>query len=465
MALRLPAGQDGHVSDPWGVESAPAVLPDVLPPLPPRLARLAEVASGTVGWDEVDPHEVSFPNAAELPEVQALAADGWRPLDDAPLYSLLPAAWPDEHRIWIPDRLPRIAIRGATTGSYHAGVVPVPDEHADDVYEHIDDAAVAAGLPKPPRDRIWLLRSPWSQIPLVAIYELLWTTVPERTRDEIVAMYLAALDVLRWPADRALRTCPGEVRGLIEQWAAAGRAGEDAGPFVGRRLAPDDIARLTSGTGTDEETALAWLDSLCADGIDQAVDFVVAWHAAELPGEPPSDAYRYLNRDPAELRRWLDAGFDLNAAAKLKLAGLDRSIEWRAAGFSDAETYELLRSDPALTPGEAYAFTAVGIADPDRREWIYYGFTAEQAASWAAAGLTPEEARLWRATDHQPTEVGTGRRLPSELTAGRTHIFVSSHGDGRMHYPMWDDLPDPPGTRGRRARRWSHDPDPWINTD
>lgn len=394
-------------------------------------------------------------------------ADRWRPLDGAPLHALLPAAWPKDHRTWIPDRLPRFAIQGATTASYRDAIVVLRDEDLDEdwLYEHAAEAAGAAGLPMPPRDRIWLLRSPWPRIPMAAIYQLLWTMVEDRTPDEMGAMYRAALEMLQWPEDRALAACPEPERSLIEQWGAAGRAGEDISPCLERSLAPDDIGRLTHQTGLDEATALAWLDSLSVDDIDQAIDFIVAWRAAELPGDPPADAYRYLNRDVAELRRWLDAGFDLYAAAQLELAGLDRAVEWRDAGFSEAETYELLRSDPALTPGEAHDFAAVGIADPGRREWIYYGFAAEQAASWAALGLTPDEARLWRATNHQPSDVRDGQRIPPELTAGRQYIAFSQGPDGRRHYAGSDELADPPGTRGRRARRWAHDPDPWINTD
>jgi hypothetical protein len=43
------------------------------------------------------------------------------------------------------------------------------------------------------------------------------------------------------------------------------------------------------------------------------------------------------------------------------------------------------------------------------------------------------------------------------LTAGRKYIALGQN--------TWDEVADPPGTRGRRARRWAHDPDPWINTD
>ena len=68
-----------------------------------------------------------LPRAEELPEVQALAAEGWRPLHDAPLYRLLPAAWPPGHRTWVPDRLPRVTCVG-TTDCCYGTVEPLPDE-------------------------------------------------------------------------------------------------------------------------------------------------------------------------------------------------------------------------------------------------------------------------------------------------------------------------------------------------
>ena len=465
LSLTADARQDDRVSDPWGLGSPPSLLPDPLPPLPPRLARLAEVAATGLPLDSVDPYGFSFPRVDELPEVQALAADGWRPLHGAPLYALLPAAWPPEHRTWVPDRLPRIAMRGGTTASYLSSIVPQPHEHDEMQYEDVDGEAAAAGLPTPPRDRIWLVRSPWPRIPVTAIYQLLWSLIEQWTADEVAAIYRTALDVLSWPEDRAFAACPEPQRTLMERWANADCVGEDVSHYLERNLSPDDVVRLTVGTGLDEETALAWLESLSADDIDQAVDFIVAWHAADLPGDPPPGAERYREHDPNELRRWLDAGFDLYAAAQLELAGLDRAIEWREAGFTDAETYELLRSDPALTPDEAHAYMDVEIADPDRREWIYYGFTADQAASWASAGVSPDAARLWRATGQRPADVPAGHQLPPELIAGREYFVVTRGPDGRTRYTAWDELADPPGTRGRRARRWAHDPDPWINTD
>jgi hypothetical protein len=435
--------------------------------LPPRLARLAEVQQTRVPMTGVDVAEWGFPTAEELPEVQELAVHGWRPLHEAPLYCLLPAAWPVAHRGWVPNRLPRVSC-GGTTATFYGSVVPAPlaengAECADDTPER---EARAAGLPPPPTGRIWLIRSPWPRLPVTAVYDLIWEHAERRTGSDVVAVYHAARTVLGWDEDTAVTACPHDLRELLQQWASAGRAGEAAGPLVERRINPDQLNRFVQGSGLDEASALAWLDSLGCEPDDEAIAFITAWRAAGLPGDPPPHAGEYRGRDVIELRRWLDAGFDLYAAGRLHLAGLDTALRWRRAGFTAQDTYELLRDDPDLQPEEAHAFDA-GPLSAQRRGWIYFGFDAHQAAAWAAAGLTPSQARIWRACHKTPADVRDGHRFPPELTAGKTYFAYSS--PTQTEYgpleTVWDELPDPPGTRGRRARRWAHDPDPWINTD
>ena len=198
---------------------------------------------------------------------------------------------------------------------------------------------------------------------------------------------------------------------------------------------------------------------------DETIDFITAWRARGLPGNPPTAPSRYLERDLGALQTWLDAGFDLYAASQLERAGLDTAIRWREAGFEEADTYEPLRRDPALTAEEACAFDQAGPALDRRRDWIYYGFTAAQAADWTAVGLTPYQARIWRACAKDPADVRPGQQFPPQLLEGRRYIGFSRVGDGERTNSEWDEIPDPPGTRGRRARRWGGDDDPWINTD
>ena len=130
------------------------------------------------------------------------------------------------------------------------------------------------------------------------------------------------------------------------------------------------------------------------------------------------------------------------------------------------DTYELLRDDPDLTPEQAHEFDT-GPVREQRRGWIYFGFDVAQASAWHSAGLTPSRARIWRACGKTPGDVQPGQRIPSELTRGGRYIAYSRPLDS-PYGPVettCDELADPPGTRGRRARRWAHDPHPWINTD
>lgn len=451
------------MSDPWGLEQPPART-DQLGPLPPRLARLAEVQATGIPLAREDPYAQDFPSAEDFPEVQALVRQGWRLLHGAPLYCLLPAAWPSEHRTWLPDRLPKVGM-GATTDTYFGETVALPDEE-DWHDDHPAEEARAVGLPDPPADRIWLLRSPWPGIPVSVIYEIIWSVVESNpTRDEIAAVYRVATDVLTWDEQRALDTCPADTRELLDAWAAVGRTGEAASEVIELQLQPAELDDALAHTQLDEPALLSWLSSLNGELDDDSIAFIRSWRERGLPGNPPPGAERYTDRDLDELQTWLDAGFDLYAANQLELAGLDTAIRWREAGFSEADTYELLRSDPALTPEEAHAFDNVGSARQQRREWIYYGFTAPQAAAWAAAGVTPYQARIWRACDKQPSDAQPGQHFPPQLLEGRRYIAFSQGADGEMTNTKWDEIPDPPGTRGRRARRWGGDDDPWINTD
>jgi hypothetical protein len=452
------------MTDPWGSQQPAADIgADVA--LPPRLARLADVQATGIALTAEDAYAQGFPAADELAEVQTLMREGWRPLDGAPLYCLLPAAWPAEYRAWVPDRLPKVGM-AATTDAYWSTIVALPEDDDDRQDDYPGERARAVGLPQPPTDRIWLLRSPWPSIAVTVIYEIIWSVVERAAgRDEIAQVYRVAKDVLTWDEERALNACPAETRELVDSWAQAGRVGEAAATVIEQRLRPADLDDALSRTQLDEQTLLDWLTSLETDLDDDAITFINAWRSAGLPGNPPSGAIRFTDRDPAEVRAWLDASFDLYAAAQLRLAGLDTATRWRDAGFNEADTYELLRSDPALNPEEARAFDSAGPAREHRREWIYYGFNATQAEDWAATGLTPAEARLWRACDKQPADVHPGQGIPSQLSQGRRHIGISRSADGEISHPGWDDLDDPPGTRGRRARRRAGDDDPWINTD
>jgi hypothetical protein len=90
-------------------------------------------------------------------------------------------------------------------------MVPLPDsEDWQDTW--VIEQAHRTGLPDPPTDRIWLLRSPWPRMPVTVIYEIVWS-LAERIGGggEISQVYEVARDVLtgtrseRWMPARARR--------------------------------------------------------------------------------------------------------------------------------------------------------------------------------------------------------------------------------------------------------------------
>lgn len=147
-----------------------------------------------------------------------------------------------------------------------------------------------AGLPNPPTDRIWLLRSPWLHIPVAVSYEIIWSVAERRpSREEIQQVYRVARDILAWDEERALAACPAGTRVLLDAWAQAGRIREVAATVIEHRLRPTDLADASTRTGVDEDTLLEWLESLQTDP-DEAIAFINAWRSAGLPGNPPPGA-------------------------------------------------------------------------------------------------------------------------------------------------------------------------------
>lgn len=453
------------MTDPWGADE-PSALTGPPPPLPPRLARLAEVAQTGEPLRATGRHAGDFPSPGELPEVQELVRDGWHVLDGAPLYYLVPAAWPAEFRAWVPDRLPQVEM-GMSSDGYAAVFLP-PSGEADWRDQEIGGWARHSDLPEPPPRRIWLLRSPWPSIPVTVVLDVIYSRVPSDSGpDEIGNVYRAAREVLTWTADQVRAACTPRARRLLREYAAGARSAESVSAAVELGMAPEEWNAALDRTGVDERTLRLWATEL-GELDETAIEFVTSWRAAGLPDAPPADAQRYLDRNPIELRAWLDAGFDLHAAERLEYAGLATAIHWRDEGFTPAETYELLRADPDLTIEEARSFDDAGRAADRKADWIYYGFNASDAAAWSSAGLSPSNARLWRAAGQSPGDVSLGDEgppIPPRLIEGREYFAIGATGDGDITSGPWGEVPDPPGTRGRGARRARGDRHPWINSD
>ncbi|MCW2497328.1 hypothetical protein [Jatrophihabitans sp.] len=276
-----------------------------------------------------------------------------------------------------------------------------------------------------------------------AIYGLLWTRA-ESSSDHIVAVYQAALEMLPWDEELAWRACPADVRELVDAWAQVNRFGTAIEDFIELELTPAFLARAVDETGLDEHLILQWLREFdWSLDEDEAISFIRDWYAAGLPPAPPRGIDVHSKRGAKQLKRWVDAGFDLADGIRFPDLSLDDAITWRSAGFDARDANELLALDPDLTPDEALAFAQLGITAEARLAWVEYGFSADQARQWAAAGLRAADARLWRARDLRPGDVLPGRRLPPNLLPGTGYTSLSS----------LDRIPDPPGTRGRAAAR------------
>jgi hypothetical protein len=150
----------------WDVP--PLLANDDLPPLPPRLETLANLA-GPLPLERFEAVHGpwSWPSPAELTEVARCVRDGWHLPEPYAAHLVLPAAWPAEHRGWLPDRVPRVWM----TSGDSPKLLPLT---ADDIEHDTDPAADELGMigvDAPPDRRIWLLRSPYPQVPVRALLD------------------------------------------------------------------------------------------------------------------------------------------------------------------------------------------------------------------------------------------------------------------------------------------------------
>ena len=90
-----------------------------------------------------------------------MSVEGWEPLGPLGLESdvgLLPAVWPPEHRRWVKDRVPDFGV--VSHGDDRAFIEP-EIRSPERAHWELARSARSVGLPPPPRERLWLLRSPW----------------------------------------------------------------------------------------------------------------------------------------------------------------------------------------------------------------------------------------------------------------------------------------------------------------
>ncbi len=246
-------------ADPWGRDVPPATRVETLEPLPPRLADLAGLTGRRLF--EPDVH-VGFPKPDELPEVQQLTEQGWHALEEAPLWWCLPAVWPAEHRIWVADRLPRIAIGMDADGLRWAE--PWPARFYRELVEDVAREAVVCGLPEPPTGRLWLLRSPWPSLGVDVVLLLVSRRCEELGLQVMTAgVTEAARDLLTWRKEQIWAWWTGPEADVARVWQAVGRSGEDVAALILAGLGPGEVAVLTAahadgGGGLTEDQCVAW---------------------------------------------------------------------------------------------------------------------------------------------------------------------------------------------------------------
>jgi len=423
------------------------------PPLPPRLAELAALTEPR----ELGPGErFSFPRAVELPEVQALAGDGWRPLEPAHVFGGLPAVWPVEHRCWVPDRLPRMSSSYCTGGAHR--VVPWDESVWEEDAQDRRALVAECGLPAEPAGRIWLLRSPWPSLGLEVVLSILSRTADETLGNpgpvEITSL---ARIVLTWTEQQVWESWRGPRAEAARQWRELGRVGEEAADLVLRGLTPDHVAMLTDpgAAGLTEAQAIAWSQAVEELG-DVAVRRIRGWRRIGLPADPPDQMEHLFGASPDEVARWLEDGFTLDDVSTLLGQDLETARSWRAAGFDASQTQRLLRADRTLTPEESGAFADAGIVDAAAIPWIECGFSAAEAKVWTDLDILPQEARVWRSVGKAPAvakmhRADGGGPLPPDVQVGWT-----GYGTGRESRQYG--VTDPPGTRGRIAHEQMNRP-------
>lgn len=448
-----PCDSGGMSDDPWGASTPPAFEGEP-PPLPPELAQLARFVAGAE--PERWPRDRSLPTELDLPEVQALAEQGWQPVSAAPETRLLPAVWPAEHRCWVADRLPPVML--AMTEE-RAWVERVPPSRLAEWQHEAAAEAAAAGQPAPPPGRIWLLRSPWPALSTEMVLLVLRQWRDDRElwgRPD--GLLVAAREILRWPEEQVLRSWTGRQADAAAAWRATGRPPHEVAPLVLVGLTPAGTSRLTEpvdqgGAGLSEAQAVEWAEAVM--GVEDAdpVDAIIGWRSLGLPAQPPPRGRMMFlcEMAPAEAAAWLAAGFSFDdVSALFGLVTLAEAGRWRERGYAAPRVRELVLADRMLTPDEARAFEDAGLDGPTVTQWVAAGFTAAEARAWSHVDVLPNEARVWRSQGLGPDDARRQKEAGGgELPAG-VALGWMAFGENRRETRVYG-ATDPPETRGRLA--------------
>lgn len=453
--------------DPWGLDELPAVPDADLQPLPPVLAEIAAAMEDGTRLPFRDPSGTGRPGAADLPEVQALAAQGWKPLPGGlgSDVGLVPAVWPPEHRCWVHDRVPPFGVC-----SYGPGETYIEPDMRNPQREHweLARAARSVDLLPPPPGRLWLLRSPWPRLRMGSLLLAI-----RQARDtggfgwDAVGMMRAAQTVLAQGEEATWDSWSGRQADAARAWRTAGPTPSDVDDWISLGLGPDELDVLTrspdeGGAGLRPADVREWCAavSLGAEPTDRDVAKVLAWRGIGIAADAPVTqlAAVMVEREPAEVATWLEAGLTLADVAAWDADDLTRALRWRDAGFEAREARALTVADPTLSPEEAAAFDRLGIDTGARRRWVEAGFSAAEARTWTDLDVVAGEARVWRSLGRGPELAREHRRagggsLPADFEGGWIGFGT---GRDELHFGVTD----PPGTRGSAAETgWDGIPD------
>lgn len=437
--------------DLWGTDTPAAIAQ--APPLPPGLARLEAFVAGKApfnppgGWER--------PTEADLPEVAALAKEGWLPVGADPQTRLLPAVWPPEHRAWVPDRLPHVTLCMTPERTW---IEPTRAERRAEWEADFAEEAAAAGFPPPPPGRIWLLRSPWPSLSTAMVLAVLqqWREEHGRLMDPR-GLVPAAREVLTWTEDEIWDRWHGPEAEAARAWRATGRPAVEVSELVLAGLGPEETARLTAptedcGARLTEAQAAWWVGVVRRPTVDEAVAAVIGWRALGVAARPRGRLWWTLEEmEPVEAAEWLAEGFSLEDVAVFReVADRETARAWREHGYAAERAQALLLADPSLTPEEATAFDRAGFDEESVVAWVEAGFTPEQARAWAEVDVLPGEARVWRSValgpdDARRQKASGGGWLPQGVEVG----WAALGSDGR-EFRRYGVI-DPPGTRGSLA--------------
>lgn len=449
-----------QLSDPWGRDEPPAVAESDLEPLPPALAEIERMLE--YGEDRpLGPGErLSLPGLADLPEVAALAAEGFEPLPNGLMgfdSAFLPAVWPREHRRWVRDRMPKFGLV-----SFGEDDLVLGPEMGGDTHQLwlLAREARSLGLAPPPRDRIWLLRSPW---PSLRVSSLRLLFAQHRDRNgmgwDTTALMRAAQDLLPRSESELWSLWTGHQADAARAWRDVDRLGPESDTWVKLGLGPHHLDVLAApmtegGAGLDPAQTRAWCEVVCMleQPGDDAVQRIVGWRQAGLPADAPVERLGMvlLDRTPADLTPWLAAGLTADDIAVWQAEDLQQARAWHEAGFGAREARDLVRADATLTPAEARAFDAAGISPSARVRWVAAGFSPDEARAWTDIDIVASEARVWRALDRTIDEARVQRAVGGDVLPAGVELGFGATGSDRDDVSYG--VTDPPGTRGAAAQ-------------